>query len=270
MATDRRRSVSGIDDRADRIIRGFYRTFAMSVGGRVVERDGVVACLGVHPSPIITNTAWRSDPSMNPSSVLRTIDTIYEDAGFVGSLLTSSRSEADLEAAAERAGRRVVAELPVMVAGRPAVPTTWPAPPATTAHAIDPVAELEVFRMVLIDGFFEGDDDGRSLVDATFADPHSVTGPGVGVFLGELDGRVTSVAGAWLFGDEAGIGWVATLPSARRRGLGALVTARAVEYAFRNGAQVAALQASPSGRPVYERIGFASVGLDRIWEPATD
>lgn len=57
-------------------------------------------------------------------------------------------------------------------------------------------------------------------------------------------------------------------PSARRRGLGALVTSRAVDYAFDHGSELAVLQASPSGRPVYERIGFAMVGLDRIWEPA--
>jgi Acetyltransferase (GNAT) family. len=256
--------------RADLVIREFYRTFAVTVGGRVVERDGVVACLGVHPSPIVTNTAWRSDPSTDPSIVLRTIDAIYGDAGFVGSLLTSSRSDADLEAAAGRAGRRVVAELPVMVVERPAEPATWPVPAATGVRAIDPVADLEAFRTVLIDGFFEGEAGGRSLIEATFASQSSLAGPGVGAFLGELDGRVVSVAGAWLLGADAGIGWVATLPSARRRGLGALVTSRAVEYAFAHGAELAVLQASPSGRPVYERIGFVTVGLDRIWEPSVD
>jgi GNAT superfamily N-acetyltransferase len=255
--------------RADLAIRTFYRTFAVMVGGRVIERDGVVACLGVHPSPIVTNTAWRSEPTADPAHVIRTIDAIYREAGFVGSLLTSSRSDEDLEAAAGRVGRHVVVELPVMVMERPAAPTMWPPPPppATAARAIDPVADLAVFRSILIDGFFDGDDTGRSLIDATFARSSSLAEPTVGAFIGELDGRPASVAGAWLLGTDAGIGWVATLPDARRRGLGALVTARAVEYAFEHGAEMAALQASPVGRPVYERIGFATVGLDRIWEP---
>jgi len=275
-------------DRADQVIRTFYRAFALSVGGRVVERDGVVACLGVHPSPIVTNTAWRSDPSTDPATVLRIVEAIYAGAGFVGSLMTSSRSDADLEAAARQAGRRVVVELPVMVVERASRPSPSPGPPAATmptaataatappaattppavtVRRIEPVADLGVFRTILIDGFFEGDDGGRSLIDATFASPSSLTGSGVGAFLAELDGQAVSVAGAWRLGDDAAIGWVATIPSARRRGLGALVTARAVDFAFDHGAGLAVLQASPSGRPVYERLGFATVGLDRIWEP---
>ena len=93
-----------------------------------------------------------------------------------------------------------------------------------------------------------------------------MAGPNVAAFIGELDGRPASVAGAWLVGDDAVIGWVATVPDARRRGLGSLVTARAVEWAFERSARFAVLQASPAGRPVYERIGFATVRLDRIWD----
>jgi ribosomal protein S18 acetylase RimI-like enzyme len=70
-----------------------------------------------------------------------------------------------------------------------------------------------------------------------------------------------------MLGVDAAVGWVATVPEARRRGLGAAVTARAVEHAFDNGAELVVLEASPSGQPVYERLGFAAVGLDRIWEP---
>lgn len=253
--------------RGDGAIRSFYQAFAVAAGGHIVERDGVVACLGVHPSPIVTNTAWRSTPTVDPWQVLQTIDAIYGEAGFVGSLLTSSRSDADLEATAERAGRRVVAELPVMIIERPVAPAVWLAPPSTKVRPVDPATDLATFRAILVEAFFDGDEGGRSFVDATFATPRSLAGPDVAAFMGEVDGRPASVAGAWLLGSDAGIGWVATLPDARRRGLGALVTARAVEYAFDHGADMAALQASPSGRDVYERIGFKMVGLDRIWEP---
>ncbi len=259
--------MSDLGVRGDRAIRSFYETFAVAVGGHIVEREGVVACLGVHPSPIVTNTAWRSTPAVEPWQVLRTIDAIYGEAGFVGSLLTSSRSDADLEAAAERAGRCVAVELPVMVIERPTLPAVWSASPSTTVRPIDPATDLATFRAILADGFFDGDEGGRSLVDATFANPSSLAGPDVAAFVGEVDGRPAAVAGVWLLGADAGIGWVATLPDARRRGLGALVSARAVEYAFDHGASMAALQASPSGRGVYERIGFKTVGLDRIWEP---
>jgi GNAT superfamily N-acetyltransferase len=260
--------MSEIAVRTDGVVHDFYRVFAASVGGAVVDRDGVVACLGVHPSPIVTNTTWRSDPATDPGEALRTIDAIYAAAGFKSTLLTSSRTDADLEAAAVASGRVPAEELPVMVANRHAEPSDWPAPTGTSVRRLDPVADLALFRTILIDGFFEGDPEGRELIEATFATSSPLAGSNVAVFIGGLDGRPASVAGAWLLGDDAAIGWVATLPDARRRGLGALVTARATEWAFEQGARIAALQASPSGRPVYERIGFATVGLDRIWERA--
>jgi len=251
--------------RADEVIRRFYRTFAESVGGRVVERDGVVACIGVHPSPIVTNTAWRAEPSADPATVLRVIDEVYAAAGFVGSLLTSARTDGDLETAATASGRRVVAALPVMTVDQ----ATFVPAAAMSARLIDATADLDAVRTILIDGFFEGDPDGRSLIEATFADPQTVAGPDIGVFLADVDGRPGSVAGAWMLGPDAAIGWVATIPEARRRGLGAAVTGRAVEHAFDQGAELVVLESSPSGRPVYERLGFTVVGLDRIWEPAS-
>ena len=249
--------------RADDVIRAFYRAFAVSVGGRVVERDGVVACIGVHPSPFVTNTAWRADPATDPATVLRVIDDAYVEAGFVGGLLTSSRTDSDLEAAAAAGGRHLVTELPVMTVDR----ATFVPPPTTATRRVDPLDDLEALRTVLIEGFFEDDPSGRPLVEATFAHPASIAGPGIRMFLAELAGLPAAAAGAWMVGADATIGWVATVPWARRRGLGAAVTARAVGQAFDDGAQFAVLQASPSGRPVYERLGFTAVGLDRIWEP---
>jgi GNAT superfamily N-acetyltransferase len=256
--------------RADAVIRDFYRAFAVSVGGEVVDDDGIVICLGVHPSPIVTNTAWRSDLGRAPDDVLRAIRGAYDAHGFFGSLLTSSRTDADLEAAAEAASWIPVTSLPVMVLPRPEAPSVWPASAGTAARPLDPVVDLDTFRAILADGFFEGDEDGQALVEASFASPASLDGSTTAAFIGTLDGLAASVAGAWLLGADAGIGWVATLPSARRRGLGALVTARAAEWSFEQGAQLAVLQASPSGRPVYEQLGFRPVGLDRLWvSPAT-
>jgi predicted GNAT family acetyltransferase len=49
---------------------------------------------------------------------------------------------------------------------------------------------------------------------------------------------------------------IATIPSARRRGYGAAMTARVVTDGLAAGCDVAALQASELGRPTYERLGF--------------
>ncbi len=52
---------------------------------------------------------------------------------------------------------------------------------------------------------------------------------------------------------------IATVPSARRRGFGAAMTARVVADGLAAGCDVAALQASEMGRPIYERLGFRTV-----------
>ncbi len=62
---------------------------------------------------------------------------------------------------------------------------------------------------------------------------------------------------------------VATLPSARRRGLAALVTAALVDDARRAGAELIFLSAgSEEIARVYERLGFERVGTACIAEPA--
>ena len=54
---------------------------------------------------------------------------------------------------------------------------------------------------------------------------------------------------------------VGTLPSARRRGLGAAVTSKLVEHAFSNGVDLVLLSAeSDAVAAVYERVGFHRIG----------
>ena len=57
-------------------------------------------------------------------------------------------------------------------------------------------------------------------------------------------------------GLQAGIGWVGTVPEQRGHGYAEAVTWAAVREGFRRGAAFANLQASPMGRPIYERMGF--------------
>ncbi len=70
-------------------------------------------------------------------------------------------------------------------------------------------------------------------------------------------------------GDIAEVVGVATLPAARRRGLGALVTGALARHARRAGADTVFLSAgSAEIARVYERVGFRRVGVACIAEPA--
>jgi GNAT superfamily N-acetyltransferase len=78
-------------------------------------------------------------------------------------------------------------------------------------------------------------------------------------YLGFVDG-VPVVSGlGWTSGATIGVYSIATVPTARRRGYGAAMTARVVIDGQDAGHHAAALQASEMGRPIYERLGFRTV-----------
>jgi ribosomal protein S18 acetylase RimI-like enzyme len=75
-------------------------------------------------------------------------------------------------------------------------------------------------------------------------------------YLAYLD-DVPAAASTVFYGSRAaGVYFVATIPSARRRGLGAAVTLRGLEDAKQRGYALAILQASRMGEPVYRKMGF--------------
>ena len=79
------------------------------------------------------------------------------------------------------------------------------------------------------------------------------------VYVGYADGDPVVSGLGWRTGRTLGVYSIATIESARRRGYGAAMTARVVADGVVAGCDVAALQASEMGRPIYERMGFRPV-----------
>ena len=247
-----------------------YRDVALRSGGTVEDADGIVLITGSHPSPVIANVGFRPPASSAASSMIadQVIDRIGQHFARVrhgASLLTSKAHDADIEAAAERAGWQAVVQLPVMLADAPVgerpvddVSLGW----------VDPERDVGAFREVLANGFAE-DDDERGMVRALFGPSTSLAPPGLRAVLARVDGEVVGAGAAYLFGETAVVGWITVLESHRRRGIGTRITAALTDAAFDEGATVVALQASPMGAPVYERMGFQVVGRDIFWLPPT-
>lgn len=78
-------------------------------------------------------------------------------------------------------------------------------------------------------------------------------------FTGFLGGEPVAVSSLVMTDGLAGIYAVATLPQARKRGIGRAMTLHAMAEGLRRGARMATLQATTMGRPVYEQIGFRTV-----------
>ncbi len=84
-------------------------------------------------------------------------------------------------------------------------------------------------------------------------------------YIGYWQGTPVAVSAMVVDATVAGIFAVATLPKARRKGLGRLMTVAPLLEARRAGCRVGVLQASPMGYPVYQALGFVEVVRYRLY-----
>lgn len=109
---------------------------------------------------------------------------------------------------------------------------------------------------------------GKEAPYRKFAAPEVLRTTGLRCYVGEVDGEPVTTALGLVADGYVGIFCVATLPSHRRRGYGAAVTARAARDGLDAGARKAWLSASAAGYPVYRRLGFVAVEQRDFWEQA--
>jgi len=79
------------------------------------------------------------------------------------------------------------------------------------------------------------------------------------VYVGYTDGLPVTSGLGLRTGRTIGVYNIATIPSARKRGYGAAMTTRIADDGVAAGCDVAVLQASEMGRPIYERLGYRTV-----------
>lgn len=131
----------------------------------------------------------------------------------------------------------------------------------------------------------------RQITDAAGMEDHIVTGaagfgisedmlraflaadlwqqPGRAVYVGYTDGEPVTTGLGVRTDRTIGVYNIATIESARRQGLGAAMTVRVAADGAAEGCDVAILQASPMGLPIYERLGYRTVvEYDGYVEPA--
>jgi GNAT superfamily N-acetyltransferase len=145
--------------------------------------------------------------------------------------------------------------------------------PGMVAYPVDPDVLAEALASSRLPGFAirqvvdaTGVDDHRKVVTEGFGSPHEVAigticaglldRPDCAVYVGYSGGVPVASGLGWRTGRTIGVYAIATIPAARRHGYGAAMTARVVADGSDAGCDVAVLQASPVGRPIYERLGF--------------
>lgn len=176
----------------------------------------------------------------------------------------------EIGAALREAGLELEADLPAMVLDL----ADWipPLPPAgcTTERVRDDVA-FDAWADVI----------GRAFEDPAFADGRSarafrsfgfdVSAP-FRHYLCRSEGAWVGGSTLSLAGEVAGLANIAVIPERRGLGLGAAIASAALDDARQLGIEVGALSADRLGLPLYEKLGFRTVGrhLTYVWRPSPE
>jgi GNAT superfamily N-acetyltransferase len=136
----------------------------------------------------------------------------------------------------------------------PIPPATSPVPAEHEIRRATDDADVEVHLRTAALGFGMPEDLLRPIVP-----PETWRQPDTAVYVGYTDGQPVTTGFGRRTGRTIGVYNIATIESARRHGLGAAMTERVTADGAVDGCDVAILQASPMGLPIYERLGYRTV-----------
>jgi ribosomal protein S18 acetylase RimI-like enzyme len=124
-------------------------------------------------------------------------------------------------------------------------------------------ATSEAYAAALAEGFGSPPDDFGSLMWGGVLDAPGFTG-----YLIAASGQPDATGlGIDSPGGVVGVYNIAVVPRVRRQGMGRALTARVLADGFAAGADLAYLQASTDGRPLYESMGFRQVDVWTRFSP---
>jgi GNAT superfamily N-acetyltransferase len=231
--------------------------FGLDAGAVVEAGPGYVLCAGSHSNPIISNAVFRTDDGLDANELLARAGEFFggRGRGFSVWARDGLPEDRDLQATAATAGLQAVYAMPEMVLKGPLPPA--PIPAGAELRQLRSEDEVGAYWKVAAASYaslgFPPD------VFDYYQDRAGLLADNVGAFIAYLDGEPVSIAMTIVSHRVAGIYWVGSLEAARGRGLGRAVTAAATNSGFELGADVASLQASHMGRPIYAAMGFETV-----------
>ncbi len=249
----------------DRNLASTMRLYATTAPGARLEDDGrllLYSTSATWPGPY-HNGAMRLDPTLEPPEVLRRAGAFFSDRpGYC--VWVAAHVDADLEQAALDAGYAAISPTGApRLALDHRIDDALPVAPAgvTLDEVVDDAARLDYLDVTVeayVDDFLT-----RDAAEAQLATMRAVRGPDVRAVVARRQGKPAAAAMVVATGDVAGIQLVGTVPDARGRGLGELVTRWAVAAGFELGARTIVLEASAAGEPLYLRLGFVEVSRYR-------
>lgn len=239
------------------LIESSRQLFELDPGALIERGDGWLFGAGSPSHPVISNAAFRSSDGLDAEQfVVRAKDFFAaRGRGFSIWIRGEQPEDRDLAAAAPEAGFQLVYEMPEMILGSPVEEPDLPA--GTELRQLSEVGQADDYWKVAAASYASIGFPPE--VFGSYTDNAGLLADNVAAFIAYLDGEPVSIAMTIVSHGVAGIYWVGSLEQARGKGLGRAVTAAATNAGFELGAEIASLQASPMGKPIYEAMGYETV-----------
>lgn len=240
----------------------FYATYGRGEGGSLVSTPSGVSFYSGLPGPVFNGVVTMSMTHKDVQETVNHLQAKLNEKGgpamwWVGPRTTSE----DIGELLAQNGLQPDGESPNMVVALAALSST---PTNIENFRIEKVTKENnpegqaLWARTTALGFGVPDfiADEVAQLEATFSDLHYKA---IHHYIGYLDDVPVASSSMVLDAGVAGIYAVATVPEARRKGIGAAMTRMPLLEAKEMGYHVGVLQASAMGLPVYERLGFQEV-----------
>jgi ribosomal protein S18 acetylase RimI-like enzyme len=230
-----------------------------SMDSEISEAFDLLLIAGPDPFPVgYANAAFAlsaGEPA-RPQLVIEDARRFFSERKRGYTLWTRAHLDASLQAAAAEAGLSRVSDSPGMALSAPT--PEQPLAPGARLGFVEDAAGARDFAGVAARSYatlgMPAEVSAR-----LFAAPERMLRPHLITSLAHCDGEPVAAAIAILSHGIAGIYWVGTVESHRRRGLGEACTRAAGNAAFARGAAAVVLQASRQGEPIYRRMGYREI-----------
>jgi hypothetical protein len=238
----------------------FREIVRLGRGGQLVEHETFTMAVSPHGN-FFHNMVMIRGP-VDVGVLLAAVQDLYADHNRPFSIWTRPHADEAVEAALRERGFMQIIAMPAMaLLGDPG---TRCEPPGLEIRPVTDDRGRHDYLEVTAEAYAVYQQP-RELTEDAFASLESVCAPHIQGFVGYVADAPVAAAAVYLTHGVAGIGWVGTLSAHRGQRYAEAVTWAAVREGFRRGATLASLQASPMGRPVYERMGFITPSEYRVF-----
>jgi ribosomal protein S18 acetylase RimI-like enzyme len=233
-----------------------WREMVRWSGGLVHEQAGLLFVAG--PSSYL-RVAIRMDAGVDAIATLRRAAEFFDASEGAHIVLVREPDDSDLARAALAVGYTPAWTEHPMALHEP--PDQSPLTGDVEVRVVSTPEQVLDYGTVVAEA---NDDPGeRERAGLLFHD-RTILVPHIAAFVAYRDGAPVSCAMTLVSHGVAGVFYVATIASARRRGLGDALTRDAARAGFELGARAAWLGASEMGADLYRRIGFSDLGTSIV------